>query len=193
MPRMGNVTRRFVPPASTTRPVGNRVVCSGNGEWCCWTGLNCRPLPYQGSALPLSYSSVRDASLSQAVECGPLLPQALCGRKGKKLPVQHSNRDVPGPTHVQSGSRPKIGRKAKGKSSPPQSPGQGAQCARPGFSIAGGRGRQGQSAERRIPRLKRSDRATRRFSCSPSSAALPQVNDAASLLGRRFATQPSKE
>src|SRR4051812_44941632 len=25
--------------------------------WCCWTGLNCRPLPYQGSALPLSYSS----------------------------------------------------------------------------------------------------------------------------------------
>ena len=22
--------------------------------WCCTTGLNCRPLPYQGSALPLS-------------------------------------------------------------------------------------------------------------------------------------------
>ena len=22
----------------------------------CWTGLNCRPLPYQGSALPLSYN-----------------------------------------------------------------------------------------------------------------------------------------
>src|SRR5215813_11175779 len=26
-------------------------------EWCCRTGLNCRPLPYQGSALPLSYGS----------------------------------------------------------------------------------------------------------------------------------------
>ena len=26
--------------------------------WCCWRGLNSRPLPYQGSALPLSYSSV---------------------------------------------------------------------------------------------------------------------------------------
>ena len=26
--------------------------------WCCRTGLNCRPLPYQGSALPLSYGSV---------------------------------------------------------------------------------------------------------------------------------------
>jgi hypothetical protein len=23
--------------------------------WCCRTGLNCRPLPYQGSALPLNY------------------------------------------------------------------------------------------------------------------------------------------
>ena len=27
-------------------------------EWCCRTGLNCRPLPYQGSALPLSYGSI---------------------------------------------------------------------------------------------------------------------------------------
>ena len=26
-------------------------------EWCCWRGLNSRPLPYQGSALPLSYNS----------------------------------------------------------------------------------------------------------------------------------------
>src|ERR1700736_1153565 len=26
--------------------------------WCCQTGLNCRPLHYQWSALPLSYGSV---------------------------------------------------------------------------------------------------------------------------------------
>jgi hypothetical protein len=26
-------------------------------SWCCRTGLNCGPLPYQGSALPLSYGS----------------------------------------------------------------------------------------------------------------------------------------
>jgi hypothetical protein len=26
-------------------------------SWCCWRGSNSRPLPYQGSALPLSYSS----------------------------------------------------------------------------------------------------------------------------------------
>ena len=24
-------------------------------RWCPWADLNCRPLPYQGSALPLSY------------------------------------------------------------------------------------------------------------------------------------------
>jgi hypothetical protein len=27
-------------------------------EWCCQTGLNCRPLHYQWSALPLSYGSM---------------------------------------------------------------------------------------------------------------------------------------
>ncbi|SOY87564.1 protein of unknown function [Cupriavidus taiwanensis] len=25
------------------------------GKWCPWAGSNCRPLPYQGSALPLSH------------------------------------------------------------------------------------------------------------------------------------------
>ena len=33
----------------------------GGGGWCCWRGLNSRPLPYQGSALPLSYNSARPA------------------------------------------------------------------------------------------------------------------------------------
>src|SRR3954470_12644448 len=28
-----------------------------SGKWCCRGGLNSRPLPYQGSALPLSYGS----------------------------------------------------------------------------------------------------------------------------------------
>src|ERR1700729_2299692 len=27
-------------------------------KWCCQTGLNCRPLHYQWSALPLSYGSM---------------------------------------------------------------------------------------------------------------------------------------
>src|SRR5690606_35824080 len=28
---------------------------TGEGVWCPWAGSNCRPLPYQGSALPLSH------------------------------------------------------------------------------------------------------------------------------------------
>ena len=35
-------------------PRERQIMC---GCWCCRTGLNCRPLPYQGSALPLSYGS----------------------------------------------------------------------------------------------------------------------------------------
>ena len=34
-----------------------REAWQGFRIWCCRTGLNCRPLPYQGSALPLSYGS----------------------------------------------------------------------------------------------------------------------------------------
>lgn len=32
------------------------------GDWCCWRELNSRPLPYQGSALPLSYSSAGEGA-----------------------------------------------------------------------------------------------------------------------------------
>src|SRR5262245_33245994 len=39
-------------------PSAKSLDLSGVG-WCCRTGLNCRPLPYQGSALPLSYGSAR--------------------------------------------------------------------------------------------------------------------------------------
>jgi hypothetical protein len=35
-----------------------RSLCFGEGLWCCQTGLNCRPLHYQWSALPLSYGSM---------------------------------------------------------------------------------------------------------------------------------------
>src|SRR6201992_1505609 len=34
--------------------------------WCCRTGLNCRPLPYQGSALPLSYGSIAGGQVTAA-------------------------------------------------------------------------------------------------------------------------------
>ena len=35
-----------------------QVMRFGGGAWCCRTGLNCRPLHYQWSALPLSYGSM---------------------------------------------------------------------------------------------------------------------------------------
>jgi hypothetical protein len=41
-----------------------RMIC-----WCCKRGLNSRPLPYQGSALPLSYCSIRSASEQRGASC----------------------------------------------------------------------------------------------------------------------------
>ena len=67
-------------------------------KWCCKRGLNSRPLPYQGSALPLSYCSIskcgakrRSASChskagvarrSKAARSGPRCVQAGCRLKG---------------------------------------------------------------------------------------------------------------
>ncbi len=35
------------------------MLCFMAQNWCCRRDLNSRPLPYQGSALPLSYDSVQ--------------------------------------------------------------------------------------------------------------------------------------
>ena len=40
--------------------------------WCCWRGSNSRPLPYQGSALPLSYSSAGEPEAAFIVVRIPL-------------------------------------------------------------------------------------------------------------------------
>ncbi len=50
----------------------NSVQC-GRIEWCCERGLNSRPLPYQGSALPLSYRSICRRSAA-STSSGRLLP-----------------------------------------------------------------------------------------------------------------------
>jgi hypothetical protein len=42
-------------------------------KWCCKRGLNSRPLPYQGSALPLSYCSIS--------KCGAKRRSASCHSK----------------------------------------------------------------------------------------------------------------
>src|SRR5215212_8768732 len=43
---------------SLWRSVGRGGKVSQDENWCCQTGLNCRPLHYQWSALPLSYGSM---------------------------------------------------------------------------------------------------------------------------------------
>jgi hypothetical protein len=54
------------------------------GKWCCQTGLNCRPLHYQWSALPLSYGSmpgIRGIGPSRPPLGGRFLPQGPLWRK----------------------------------------------------------------------------------------------------------------
>src|SRR6266702_4527081 len=52
-------------------------------RWCCQTGLNCRPLHYQWSALPLSYGSMPGdpESALKAPTGGRFLPQGPLSRK----------------------------------------------------------------------------------------------------------------
>ena len=55
--------------------------------WCCWRGLNSRPLPYQGSALPLSYSSTDSGpKKNQEPDVGQTVPcKRLSGKLWKRL------------------------------------------------------------------------------------------------------------
>jgi GTP-binding protein HflX len=54
-----------------------------DAEWCCWGGLNSRPQPYQGCALPLSYSStVPDAR--GGISRRPSRHMTSCGRCGRR-------------------------------------------------------------------------------------------------------------
>src|SRR5262249_29293685 len=62
--------------------------------WCCRTGLNCRPLPYQGNALPLSDASTDAGKISPGKSryWRRFLPQAPRWRKhGNRLGRLRSN------------------------------------------------------------------------------------------------------
>ena len=54
-------------------------------SWCCRTGLNCRPLPYQGSALPLSYGSIRGRGKRGQVPCVGTRDACHKGRAGASM------------------------------------------------------------------------------------------------------------
>src|SRR5258708_17829054 len=60
--RRGGTGPSRTPPAGCPAPIRavgkTRQKFRIESEWCCQTGLNCRPLHYQWSALPLSYGSM---------------------------------------------------------------------------------------------------------------------------------------
>ena len=80
-------------------------ICAGftgllreNG-WCCQTGLNCRPLHYQWSALPLSYGSIApDMRIGpKGPQGGPILATRPPFAQAREAPVKHQNDPVSGP------------------------------------------------------------------------------------------------
>jgi hypothetical protein len=75
-------------------------ICAGftgllreNG-WCCQTGLNCRPLHYQWSALPLSYGSIApDMRIGpKGPQGGPILATRPPFAQAREAPVKHQKR-----------------------------------------------------------------------------------------------------
>ena len=59
-------------------------------RWCCQTGLNCRPLHYQWSALPLSYGSV--PPIKGIGQKGPYKAADPCHKAPSRASVRSSLR-----------------------------------------------------------------------------------------------------
>src|SRR5690606_14523354 len=73
----------------------------GGREWCCWGGLNSRPHPYQGCALPLSYSSRTMKVPRRLSPCGRRAPLAFGRPLVKRARARQAggmSDETPGPT-----------------------------------------------------------------------------------------------
>src|SRR6202023_197191 len=68
-------------------------------NWCCQTGLNCRPLHYQWSALPLSYGSM--PGIRESAQKGPTNAADPC----HKAPSCASARAAPGAIKMRQNQR----------------------------------------------------------------------------------------
>jgi hypothetical protein len=90
--------------------------------WCCQTGLNCRPLHYQWSALPLSYGSMpgirgnrpKWPPARRPVLATRALPAQACGRAGTGPNSSQIGTDGRGPVQIGNfrpcpGSRSRLG------------------------------------------------------------------------------------
>ena len=85
------------------------------GNWCCRRGLNSRPLPYQGSALPLSYGSNLEYPRPHAA--APARAPAGGQERAPGLPARSVERDHVPPPYVprnhHSEQPPAVARAAK--------------------------------------------------------------------------------
>src|ERR1700730_1410949 len=81
-------------------------------NWCCQTGLNCRPLHYQWSALPLSYGSVPDAGISQKAPTGRADPCHKAPARASARPAREvlKKRQNQGSCPLTASERPVAGR-----------------------------------------------------------------------------------
>ena len=80
------------PATSTPAGLPTAAIAIRHWEWCCRTGLNCGPLPYQGSALPLSYGSIGTRQISDhpadvegcRARGSPAIASGMTDGKGKR-------------------------------------------------------------------------------------------------------------
>ena len=100
-------------------------------RWCCERGLNSRPHPYQGCALPLSYHSIRERGISgrlrgvQALS-GPKIAQRVEELHDRQIHTRYRRAARQAYCQGQDPRRQAEGR-AKGEHGKAQSAGQGAQ------------------------------------------------------------------
>ena len=89
-PRPRRPVRKQVPTiAQTSFAISKLQRRSEELSWCCRTGLNCGPLPYQGSALPLSYGSARMTLARRVAACSE---RCRCSRR-RAQQMQEVDRD----------------------------------------------------------------------------------------------------
>jgi hypothetical protein len=99
-------------------------------NWCCQTGLNCRPLHYQWSALPLSYGSmprIRESAKRGPPTRRPILATRAPYAQARGRPARASKSDK-----ISSESRPTAPGGSVGRSGSPFSSATGPK-SRPGI------------------------------------------------------------
>jgi hypothetical protein len=120
-------------------------------KWCCQRGSNSRPLPYQGSALPLSYGSLRGRRAGPARR-GRLVPQGAGHGKGacpekavslglscrcKTMRLKAARRRLAGPGSRKQDDRTRFAQKPACEDGCCLEPGQGGRKGAPRRGFAG--------------------------------------------------------